>query len=68
MSLLEINIELGQLVKVLSQIRDILYRAFPEPMPRPVTEPAPPENLSVYDVESEWEREAREQANQQPFL
>jgi hypothetical protein len=75
-ALIELKIEPDLIlrgVKALESIADTLRMyCFPIKLQVP-SQPAPPENLTVYDAEAEWEREqreeaAREQANQQPFL
>jgi hypothetical protein len=61
-SLITINADFTEVVKVWREIRDILKRAFPEELPRMPTKPLGPEALSEFDPEAEWNRERLEEA------
>jgi hypothetical protein len=62
MSIFTINADFHDLVVVLREIRDILYRMNPEPRPIVQGKPAGPEALFEFDPEKEFLREQEEEA------
>lgn len=62
MSLITINADFTEVVKVWREIRDILKRAFPEELPKFTPKPSGVEALVEFDPENEWKREQDEEA------
>jgi hypothetical protein len=64
-SWIEFKVDLKQAISVLTRIAEALERAYPPIVEMPTVTPAPPENLTTFDPEAEWNREQEEERQEQ---